>query len=75
MAASAAERAKRYRKRVRLRRRLGLALVDANRLAEWDEDDRAAIDEARDLLLEDWIAGVTCDGVDPVRRNILRDES
>lgn len=65
---SSSERSKRYRRAVRLRRRLGTALSDAGRLPAWLEDDREAIREAVDILLDEWAKTVTSDGVDPVRR-------
>lgn len=67
---STRERSKRYRRAARLRRRLGIALSDVGRLPAWLEDDREAIREAVDILLEEWAKTVTSDGVDPVPRVI-----
>lgn len=75
MAATRAEIARRYRRRAQARTRLGRALVDVGRLAEWDESDRAAIDAARDALVSDWVASVISHGVDLVPRRKVGAES
>lgn len=71
-AKTCAERARDSRERWRVRRRLALALREVDRIGDWDEADRIAIDRACDQLLMDWCEAVTRDGDDPVPRATIR---
>lgn len=70
MAGNGAQYAARYRARQKLLAQLGPALVDAGRLAEWNENDSSAIEAAVEQLKLDWLTTVSSDGVDPVPRAI-----
>jgi hypothetical protein len=74
-AKSPAARAKISRANRKLRCKLADALIDVGRLGQWDENNREAIQRARDDLLLDYCAAVTCHGGDPVPRRTFGSES
>ena len=67
-----AERSSDKRDRQKFRLRLAEVLIDMDRLGQWDDRNRIAIDRARDQLLADYIDAAadaaTSGAPDPVPR-------